>query len=104
MFKRALLLSGILMLGVTGASADALDGDWCNLTDGKLTIDGSVIITPAGNRVMGDYGRHRFIYTAPEGDWHGGETIVIQQYSEQLMKLTVGDGESREWRPCQVVS
>ncbi|MEP0945027.1 MAG: hypothetical protein ABJH63_09415 [Rhizobiaceae bacterium] len=104
MFKRVLLLSSLLMLSVTEASADSLDGDWCNLIDGKLTIDGAVIITPSGNRVMGNYGRHRFIYTAPEGGWHGGKTIVIQQYSEQLMKLTAGDAASKEWRPCQVVS
>ena len=99
-----LLLAIFLSLSASSAWADALDGDWCNLVDGKLTIDGSIIITPVGNHVEGDYERHRFTYTAPEGGWQAGQVIVIQQYSEQLMKLTVGDGNRREWRPCQVVS
>ncbi|MEP1209136.1 MAG: hypothetical protein ABJM29_20635 [Rhizobiaceae bacterium] len=84
--------------------ADALDGDWCNPTDGKLTIDGPTIITPAGQSVKGNYGRHRFTYTAPAGDWQAGQDIVIQQYNEQLMELKIGDQQGRKWRPCQVVS
>jgi hypothetical protein len=106
MIRRLLLGLGLSLLSATSVLADSLDGDWCNLIDGKLTIDGSIVITPTGKQVMGDYGRHRFTYSAPEGDWNAGNTIVIQQYNEQLMKLTVGGDEAtrREWRPCQVIS
>ena len=86
------------------AHADSLDGDWCNARDGKLTIDGSVIITPNGGRVMGEYGRHRFEYVAPDNDWHPGKKIVIQQFSETLMELSVEGGTADQWKPCQVVS
>ena len=84
--------------------ADSLDGDWCNPTDGKLTIDGATIITPTGHSVKGNYGRHRFDYIAPAGDWQAGKSIVIQQYNEQLMELRIGDQQGRKWRSCQVVS
>ena len=84
--------------------ADSLDGDWCNDVDGKLTIDGALITTPGGQRVEGQYGRHRFEYTAPAGDWNGGKSIVIQQFSEQLMELTVEGDTGRRWKPCQFVS
>lgn len=99
----ALIIVGLLFFGQP-AWADALDGDWCNGIDGKLTIDGSIIITPAGNSVNGNYGRHRFEYTAPENDWNAGKLIVIQQFSEELMELTVEGEAGRKWRPCQVIS
>ena len=86
------------------ASADALDGDWCNDANGKLTIDGSIIITPKGNRVMGDYSRHRFEYKAPEPGWNGGKVIIIQQFSDTRMQLTVEGEIAQEWKPCQVIS
>ena len=106
MALRATLFAGLLVLPVhTGpAAADALDGDWCNPVDGKLTIDGSTIITPAGKQVRGLYGRHRFEYTAPDGDWKAGERIVILQFNERLMELQVGDTPPRAWRPCQIIS
>lgn len=97
------LVFAFVMLAVP-AWADSLDGDWCNPIDGKLTIDGPTIHTPGGQIVAGNYGRHRFTYTAPAGDWQAGQEIVIQQYNEQLMKLSVGGQTAREWRPCQVVS
>ena len=104
MFRRCTLAVALLTCLSGPALADALDGDWCNPIDGKLTIDGSTIITPTGQSVEGNYERHRFSYTPPEGDWNAGKPIVIQQYSYTLMKLTVGDQPAREWRPCQVIS
>lgn len=104
MFRRCTLAIALLTGLTVPALADALDGDWCNAIDGKLTIDGSTIITPAGKSVEGNYSRHRFDYTPPEGDWNAGQPIVIQQYSHTLMKLSVGDQPAREWRPCQVIS
>ena len=97
----AMLLSALFS---ASASADALDGEWCNEKDGKLTIDGSIIIAPDGNRVMGDYTRHRFEYTAPEGSWNAGKKVTIQQFSETLMELTVDGQSPSQWKPCIVIS
>ena len=104
MIRRICIAVALLIGLASSAWADALDGDWCNPIDGKLTIDGPTIFTPGGKKVRGNYGRHRFEYTAPAGDWQAGQTIVILQYNEQLMELKVGDQQGRKWRPCQVIS
>lgn len=86
------------------AFADKLDGDWCNLDDGKLTINGSTITTPFDIKVQGRYSRHRFEYVAPAGDWHAGKTIIIQQFGDELMELSVDKGQPKPWRPCRYTS
>ena len=93
-----------LLFAAVPAWADSLDGDWCNEVDGKLTIDGSTIITPAGRKITGTYGRHRFEYDAPAGGWNGGDLIVIQQFSETRMQLQAGEKPASDWKPCQIVS
>ncbi len=100
----SLTLTAILCASASPSLADALDGQWCNNEDGRLAIDGNIITTPAGDRVEGDYGRHRFVYIAPPGSWNAGKRIVIQQLSDQEMELSVGDGMPHKWGPCQVVS
>ncbi len=104
MTRSLLTIISLFLMSTSAAFADSLDGDWCNPIDGKLTVDGSTIITPGGKSVTGNYGRHRFDYTAPDGDWQAGQSIVIQQFSEQLMELSVGGQPGQKWRPCQVVS
>ncbi len=103
MWKHATLIFTLSLLP-TPALADSLDGDWCHADHGKLTIDGSTIITPAGRKLTGEYGRHRFIYDAPAGGWNGGKRIVIQQFSDHLMELKAGEGNAAPWKPCVVVS
>lgn len=98
-------LLALAFLAVPGSAfADELTGDWCNNEDGKLTIQGSRIITPGGMEVEGDYTRHRFEYTAPSGDWNGGGNIVIRQFSDELMELSVDGGPGKKWTPCLVTS
>ena len=103
MLLRIVVLIGFFFTA-SSAMADALDGDWCNPNDGKLTVDGSKIITPGGIEVIGNYTRHRFDYTAPAGDWQAGKSIVLQQFSDELMEVSVDGGKGVPWRPCQVVS
>ena len=103
MLKR-LCISIALFLTAPAAWADALDGDWCNFDSGKLTINGSTITTPFNIQVQGQYGRHRFEYTAPAGDWNAGKKIILQQFSDDLMELSVDGGQSTQWQPCKVVS
>ena len=102
MLRIAIIIS--VFCSTAPAWADALDGDWCNPVDGKLTIDGRVITTPKGNKIEGIYGRHRFEYDAPAGGWNGGQRIIIQQFSETRMQLRAGEKPASEWKPCQVVS
>ena len=103
MMVRIFFIAGFCLVS-TSALADALDGDWCNPNDGKLTVDGSKIITSGGVEVIGNYTRHRFEYTAPAGDWQAGKSIILRQFSDELMELSIGGGKGVPWRPCQVVS
>ena len=103
MLKRVLIVLA-LSLAQSPAFADQLDGDWCNLDDGKLTITGSTITTPFGIEVQGKYSRHRFEYLAPVGDWHAGKNIVIQQFGDDLMELSVDKGQPKQWHPCRFTS
>jgi hypothetical protein len=66
-------------MGLAGpALADALDGDWC-FTDGRnLNIQGPAIITPGGTSTTGDYARHTFRYTVPDGDPGAGGEIFMR--------------------------
>ena len=102
--KRFLLASLVCFASTSPVLADALDGDWCNGRDGKLTISGSSIITPSGRTVSGNYSRHRFTYTAPEDDWNGGKNIVIQQLNEDAMDLSVDGNAPTRWSPCLLSS
>jgi len=97
-----MIAAGLVTTGP--AFADKLDGDWCNPQDGKLTINGTIITPPAGNRVEGTYSRHRFDYTAPADGWNGGKAIVIQQFSDELMELSVDGGTPAQWKPCDAVT
>ncbi len=99
------MLTLLALTGSTGlAHADRLDGDWCSASGDKLTIDGKMITTPAGQIIEGIYGRHRFQYSAPEGGWEAGKDIHIRQLSDTLMMLRAGDGPEAEWRPCAHIS
>ena len=91
-------------VGLSLAHADALDGDWCSEEGEKLTINGDLITTPSGQTVEGVYGRHRFQYTAPEGDWKAGMDIDIRQRSDTLMMLKAGEEPVTEWGPCEHIS
>jgi len=51
----------LLVLLSSTALADAIDGNWCNEINGRrLSINGPEIVTPGGNRITGNYGRHDF--------------------------------------------
>ena len=102
--KQILVASLVYFASTSTVLADALDGDWCNERDGKLTINGSSIITPSGSTISGNYSRHRFTYRAPEGDWNGGKNIVIQQLNEEAMDLSVDENTPTRWSPCLLSS
>ena len=103
-YRLLFITTTLSYLLIQSAFADALDGDWCNARDGKLTIMGSTIQTPGGRSVSGQYTRHRFNYTAPEGDWNAGKAIVIQQLNENAMDLSIDGGPPSRWSPCLVTS
>ena len=98
------ILCGAFLLWTTTVRADAIDGDWCGKSGQHLNIDGTQIKTPGGNLITGNYERHAFSYTLPEGERHAPGTINMQMQSEDLIVLTLPDGVEENWRRCEVVS
>lgn len=89
------------------AYADALDGDWCNKDNEKLTIEGSTVTTPNGDKISGNYGRHQMTFDTPSGGWRAGSSILMQQHSEESMSMyTKGTNSisSEPWTRCGVIS
>ena len=90
----AFFLSGV-------AKADQIDGHWC-FTDGRnLSIDGAKIVTPGGNRIEGNYTRHAFSYTVPDGEAGAGTVTAMNQLNDLMMHLRPdGATEPQLWRRC----
>lgn len=96
----ALLALPLIVLCLSQAHADAIDGDWC-LSDGsKLTINGPDIVTPGGRQLKGDYDRHHFAYVAPPAEPGAGGTVAMVLISELQMRLKPPGGEEQIWRRC----
>jgi hypothetical protein len=91
---RWVFAAAVLFGAVEPAAADAIDGNWC-FTDGRrLSIHGPEIVTPGGNRLAGNYGRHDFSYTAPSSESAGGQTVFMLLVNENTMRLKVGSAPS----------
>ena len=103
---RILLMSFISLFWAMPAMADQIDGDWCNVDGKRLSINGSKIEIPSGKQISGNYTRHEFAYTGPDGDPEMGQKIRMIQQSEQLMLLyrSTAPDNAEEWRRCQVTS
>ncbi len=95
----ALALAGLLAPGQ--AQADSIDGNWCHQTTSRrLQITGAVIVTPAGTRAEGDYGRHDFSYVVPARDPGAGGKIDMQLMGENLIRVTLPGGGTEMWDRC----
>lgn len=94
-----------LVSSAVPAWADQIDGDWCH--EGKsLFINGPTIDIPSGKRITGNYTRHSFRYTGPEGDPEAGQDIRMVQQSDELMFLyrSTAPDDVEHWRRCRVTS
>lgn len=104
----ALIVLVISTLRTAPALADRIDGDWCDGKGGHIFIDGPKIRIPSGKVIAGDYDRHAFRYTGPDGDPQQGIEIFMMQRSEEEMTLYRGRDSNREdgetWRRCNVTS
>lgn len=83
------------------AWADAIDGQWC-VSDGRLmSIDGPRITTPAGIRTTGNYDRHAFSYTVPDGEAGAGSAVSMVLVSDDILHLTMpAKAQAEVWRRC----
>ena len=98
-----LSLSLAVLLAAAPAMADAIDGNWC-FTDGRhFSIDGPDIVTPAGTPTTGDYGRHSFLYTVPEGEKGVGSFVAMRLLDENTVQVaTGGNADETAKSPTQI--
>ena len=103
---RSGLVAAVFTVAALPAAADAIDGKWC--FEGKrLEITGPTIVTPGGNRIQGDYGRHYFTYIVPAGEEGAGRTVDMDQLGEYDMRLwptgrpaDPAAGGAQHWKRC----
>lgn len=104
---RALMAVTGFVAAVTAASpsrADAIDGEWC-LASSHLSINGPDIVTPGGNRIVGNYDRHGFRYVVPPNEVGAGTEIVMVLLNEETVRLTRAQAATPEiWRRCKPTS
>ncbi len=100
---QAALAVALLLLAAATARADAIDGQWC---DGSkhFKIDGPNIVTPGGNVITGNYGRHDFSYVVPDGEVGAGENVDMQLLDEEHVRVSFGTSAPKIWRRCKVTS
>ena len=96
----------IVLLSVTPAGADAIDGNWCAEDGRHLSIDGPKIVTPGGKSLRGDYRRHFFRYVIPAAEPHAGASTAMTLVSDDIVHLQVQiDAAKMEvWRRCDFTS
>lgn len=99
----ALIAAGALCLIPERAHADAIDGEWC-LGPAHFAIDGPNILTPGGNRILGNYSRHGFSYVVPANEPGAGGEIDMVLLNEETVRLTRKDQAPEIWRRCKPTS
>ena len=105
MFK---YLFAFLLLLPTAAFADKIDGMWCNEAGGRVDIDVPKISLSGKSEFDGQYSRHEFLYTVPEGEDHAGDQIYMRLMGEENMtSFTMKEGKGIEpvaWKRCAQTS
>jgi hypothetical protein len=100
----AIVIGLAVLVLATPAHADAIDGEWC-LASRHLAINGPNILTPGGNRIVGNYDRHGFSYVVPVNEEGAGTEVVMVLLNEENVRLTRGPGAAPEvWKRCKPTS
>lgn len=99
MTRKLLFLAG-LVASVPVAHADSIDGAWCKAQGQRMVIQGQNILTPAGSRAQGDYGRHSFNYIVPAGDPGAGTAIRMVLMGEEHVQVQEGGALPMIWNRC----
>lgn len=108
--KRTILpaFCGVAILAVSGpAVADAIDGNWCKGAK-RFEIAGPTIVTPAGTRLQGEYGRHDFSYVVPAGEAGAGSRVEMDLLGDDDLRLwptgrtpDPAAGKAEMWQRCR---
>ena len=101
------LLTAFFLLLPTAAYADKIDGAWC-VGASRVEINGSHIALGGKPAFEGQYARHEFRYTVPEGEPNAGDQIYLRLRGEEDMtSFTIKDGNAVDpidWKRCKETS
>ena len=104
----AALAGGIavaVLAPVAAVRADQIDGEWCAADGRIMSIEGPRMVTPGGERILGDYTRHTFRYTVPDGEPGPGTVTMMRQLNDLTIHVFPhGATEARVWRRCTAPS
>ena len=107
MIGRLLVLAGgslalAILLPTSVAHADAIDGHWCYIEDGRMEISGPAIVTASGTRMQGIYDRHAISYIVPAAEPAAGATVDMILIDDDTVHLTKGASASspQVWNRC----
>lgn len=96
------LIAGALLLA-TPALADAIDGEWCSPDGAKAVTISGPRFTTGGVQSTGDYTRHTFSYTVPEGAPEAGTPIEMRQLNEEEVLVREGTSDPVIWHRCKPI-
>ena len=91
----------------SAALADAIDGSWCSAA-GHVDIEGPKITLSTKSTIAGQYSRHQFLYTVPDGEEHAGDKVYMQLMGEENMtSYTIKEQKAvdpLDWKRCAATS
>lgn len=96
-----------LLLPATPAWADRIDGNWCHADGRTMSINGPSIVTPGGTAMTGEYDRHGFDYTIPEGESDAGAAVGMTQFDDNTNQVTTTIGSRAKteiWNRCDLTT
>lgn len=103
----AAAVTAVLLLPAAPAWADQIDGNWCHADGRTMSIDGPRIVTPGGAAMTGDYDRHGFDYTIPEGEPDSGAAVSMTQFDDNTNQVTTTIGSRAKteiWNRCDLTT
>jgi len=89
--------------------ADAIDGHWCHKDGRRMSSEGLKFVTPGGTSTAGEYDRHAYSYTVPDGEPGAGTRITMDLMHDDLIHLYIpqkGPGpapvKTEHWERCDL--
>lgn len=76
-----------LLITVSVALSDAIDGQWCIGDGRRIIIAGDNVTTPGGWTIKGDYGRHHYMFRMPSHERNAGKQVDMVLVNENRVHL-----------------
>ncbi len=86
--------------------AGALDGTWCSPDGRRITVAGTSVLTPGGQRTSGIYNREAFHFLVPPNEWDAGKSIWMELKSPDSVRVSTlaenqqGPPPHDRWQRC----